>query len=162
MRPFALWYAVPWAVSMVLIFTNFNASPTMTVVLASIAYFLFELLYTCVSIPYNSMGGLATNRDEDRRSINVFRNIGGCFGTGIGAVACLPLLKLFGGLDANGNLNDGSSLGFFKTACVMGVLCIVGCFLHYFTTKERVKAVEKPEEEEHLGMVQVFKMLYTY
>jgi len=161
-RPFAFWYAVPWAVSMVLIFTNFHASDTVTVIIASAAYFLFELLYTCVAIPYNSMGGLATNRDEDRRSINVFRNVGGCFGSAIGAVACLPLLKLFGGLDASGNLNDGSSLGFFKTACVMGLICIGGCFLHYFTTKERVQPVEKPEEEEHLGMLQVFKMLYSY
>ena len=160
-RPFALWYAIPWAVTTVLIFTNFNASPTGTVVIASIAYFAFELLNTMVGIPYNSMGSLATNRDEDRRAINVHRNIGGCLGTAIGAVACLPLLKLFGALDANGNLDPVTgSHGFILTACVMGLICIVGCFIHYFTTKERVQP--KQEEKEHVGLWETFKALYSY
>lgn len=160
-RPFALWYAVPWAVTLVLIFTNFNASPTGTVVIASIAYFFFELFNTCTAIPYNSMGGLATNRDEDRRSINANRNIGGCLGTAIGAVSCMPLLKLFGGLDASGNLDKvHGSAGFFKVACLMGVICIIGCFIHYFTTKERVQP--EGDEDEHIGLIETFKALYSY
>lgn len=159
-RPFALWYAVPWAVTTVLIFTNFHASKTATIVIASLAYFAFELLNTMVAIPYNSMGSLATNRDEDRRSINASRNIGGCFGTAIGAVACMPLLKAFGALDASGNLVEGAaSSGFFKTACVMGLICIAGCFIHYFTTCERVKP---QNEEAHISMLAAFKALYRY
>ncbi len=159
-RPFALWYAVPWAVTTVLLFTNFHASPAGTILLAYVVYFFFELLNTCVAIPYNSMGSLATNRDADRRSINVHRNLGGCLGTAIGAVACMPLLKLFGALDQKGNLIDAhASRGFLLAACVMGVICVLGCFAHYFTTRERVMPAGK---EEHIGFFRTFRVLYTY
>ena len=160
-RPFALYSAVPWALTVVLIFTNFQAAQTVKIVIAAAGYFLFELLYTATDIPYNCMAGLATNVDEDRRSINVHRNIGSCVGTAIGAVACFPLLNLFGGLDDNGNLDPQTgSRGFFLTACVMAAVCIFGCLIHYFTTKERV--VPQNEEEEHVGLLHVFKVLYTY
>ena len=160
-RPFALYSAVPWAVTVVLIFANFHASQTVTVILASLGYFLFELLYTATDIPYNCMAGLATNADADRRSINVHRNIGSCVGTAIGAVACFPLLRLFGGLDDNGNLNpETGSRGFFLTACVMAAVCIIGCLIHYFTTKERV--MPENTEEERVGIFHVFKVLYSY
>lgn len=160
-RPFALYSAVPWAITVILIFTNFHASKVVTIVIASLGYFLFELLYTATDIPYNCMAGLATNVDADRRSINAHRNIGSCVGTAIGAVACFPLLNLFGGLDDNGNLDpETGSRGFFLTACVMAAICIIGCLVHYFTTKERV--VPQNEEEEHVGLIHIFKVLYTY
>jgi Na+/melibiose symporter-like transporter len=103
-RPFALWCAVPWAVTVVLMFTCFDVAYGMKLAIAIAIYFLFELFNTFAAIPYNSMGGLATNRDSDRRAINVARNLGGCVGSGIGGVALYPLLNLFGGLDANGNV----------------------------------------------------------
>lgn len=158
-RPFALWFAVPWAISVVLLFCDFKTSQTVTVILALVIYFIFESFNTFVAIPYNSMGSLATNRDADRRSINVFRNLGGCFGSGIGAVACLPLLKLFGALDDGGNLIDGSSSrGFLLTAMVMGAVCIFGCLVHYFTTKERVKQIS--DNEDHVSAGSAAKMLF--
>ncbi len=153
-RPFALWCSVPWAATVVLLFSDFGASERMNVIIALIVYLIFELFNTFVAIPYNSMGSLATDRDSDRRSINVFRNLGGCFGSGIGAVACLPLLKLFGGLDASGNLIEGKSeRGFLLTATVMGLVCIIGSLAHYFTTKERVKQISDNEEKLKAGEV---------
>ena len=147
-RPMALWFALPWAVTIVLLFTSFGLSKMASAVVAVAVYLLFELFTTFTGIPYNSMGSLATNVDADRRSINVFRNLGGCVGSAIGAVACLPLLRLFGGLDEKGNLKaDGGARGFFLVACVMGVVCIAGCLAHYFTTKERVQPLSDNEEK---------------
>lgn len=158
-RPFAFWFALPWALSVVLLFCDFKTSQTVTVILALAIYFVFETFNTFVAIPYNSMGGLATDRDSDRRSINVYRNLGGCIGSGIGAVACLPLLKLFGALDDGGNLIDGSSSrGFLLTALVMGGVCIVGSLVHYFTTRERVKQIS--DNEDHVGVKQAASMLF--
>ncbi len=158
-RPLAIWFSVPWAITVVLLFTNFGLESRAAVAVALVIYLLFELFNTFVGIPYNSMGSLATNLDEDRRSINVFRNIGGGLGAGIGAVACLPLLKLFGALDAKGNLIDtSSSRGFMLTAGVMGIVCIVGCLAHYFTTRERVKPIV--EDDEKLSAKAVFGMLF--
>jgi sugar (glycoside-pentoside-hexuronide) transporter len=157
LRPFVLWHSVPWAAAVVLMFTNFGVSQKISAVLALIFYLLFEVFNTTVMLPYNGMSGLATNRDQDRRSINVFRNLGGCIGSAIGAVACLPLLKVFGALDSSGNLSAGSSRGFFIVACIMGSIMIIGSMVHYATTKERVRQIS--DEEEKLTPGQLIKML---
>ncbi len=159
-RPFALWCAVPWAVTVVLMFTCFDVSYGLKLGLAIAIYFLFETFNTFAAIPYNSMGGLATNLDADRRAINVARNLGGCFGSGIGAVALYPLLRLFGGLDSSGNIlpGDPGKSAFFKAAIVMGAVCIIGSFAHYFTTKERVK--QESADESKISVKEAAKMLF--
>ncbi len=158
-RPFALWCAVPWAVTTVLMFTCFDVGCGLKLGIAVTIYFLFELFNTFAAIPYNSMGSLATNRDSDRRSINVARNLGGCVGSGIGSIALYPLLGLFGGLDASGNVlqDDAGRTAFFYAAMVMGSVCILGSFAHYFTTRERVKQVS--EDESKVSFPQAAKML---
>ncbi|MDR1641932.1 MAG: glycoside-pentoside-hexuronide (GPH):cation symporter [Clostridiales bacterium] len=158
-RPFALWHSVPWAVTVVLLFSDFQLSTTLTIVIATLVYILFEVFNTTVGIPYNSMGGLATNIDSERRSINVFRNLGGCIGSGVGALACLPLLKLFGALDSSGNLADATSRrGFVIVAMIMGSLIILGGFIHYFTSKERVSSQSGTWEK--VKAVEIAKMLF--
>lgn len=158
-RPFALYCAVPWAISVVLMFTCFDVGYWFKFTLAMMIYFIFELLNTFVAIPYNSMGSLATKVDSDRRAINVARNLGGCIGSGIGGVALYPLLGLFGGLDANGNVlqDEVGRRAFMFSAMVMGCVCIIGCFTHYFTTRERVK--QKSADTSRLSIKQVFTML---
>ncbi len=140
-RPFALWCAIPWGITVVLMFTCFEVNYWLKLVIALCIYFLFELMNTFAAIPYNSMGALATNRDADRRSINIARNLGGCVGSAIGSLALYPLLGLFGGLDAKGNVmaNDAGKHAVFCAAIVMAAVCVLGSFAHYFTTKERVK-----------------------
>ena len=159
-RPFALWCAVPWAITVVLMFTCFDVAYGLKLAIAIVIYFLFELFNTFAAIPYNSMGGLATNLDADRRSINVARNLGGCIGSAIGGVALYPLLDAFGGLDEAGNvmLNAAGQRAFFYAAGVMGLICIIGSLAHYFTTRERVK--QEIEDESRLSIFQVFRMLF--
>ncbi len=157
-RPFALWYSIPWAATVVLLFTDFNAPDTTAIILSLVIYLAFEVFNTFVGIPYNSMAGLASNRDEDRKSINIYRNLGGCIGSAVGAVACLPLLKAFGALDETGNLiPDTASRGFLMVAVVMGAIVVSGSLTHYFTTRERVKQVS--EGTEHLGFFKLAGML---
>ena len=158
-RPFALWCAVPWAVTVVLMFTSFEVAYGLKLGIAMAIYFLFELFNTFAAIPYNSMGSLATNVDADRRSINVARNLGGCVGSGIGSIALYPLLGLFGGLDGSGNVIQGAEgkTAFFYAAMVMGCVCILGSFAHYFTTKERVK--QEVQDDSKISIAAAAKML---
>ena len=158
-RPLALWCAVPWAITVVLMFTCFDVAYGLKLAIALAIYFLFELFNTFAAIPYNSMGSLATNRDEDRRAINVARNLGGCVGSAIGAVAMYPLLNLFGGLDESGNIipGDPGKNAFFCAAIVMGAVCIIGSFAHYFTTKERVK--QESQDDSKISIFAAMKML---
>ena len=158
-RPCALWCAIPWGITVVLMFTGFDVAYGLKLGIAIAIYFLFELFNTFVAIPYNSMGSLATTLDADRRAINVARNLGGCLGSAIGSVALYPLLGLFGGLDAEGNVmqGDAGETAFLLSATVMALICIIGSFAHYFTTRERVK--QQAEDDSKLSLLQVFKML---
>ena len=158
-RPFALWCAVPWAITVVLMFTTFDVSYGLKMGIAIAIYFLFELFNTFAAIPYNAMGSLATSDDAERRSINVARNLGGCIGSAIGSVALYPLLDLLGGLDANGNVlqDENGQRAFFWAAAIMGLVCIGGSLAHYFTTKERVKQVV--EDESKIPVLEVARML---
>ena len=160
-RPFALWCAVPWAVTVVLMFTSFDVSYGLKLGIAVAIYFLFELFNTFAAIPYNAMGSLATKSDADRRSINVARNLGGCIGSAIGSLALYPLLGLFGGLDANGNVlqDENGRTAFFYAAIVMGCVCIIGSLAHYFTTRERVK--QEVEDDSKVSIREVAKMLLS-
>ena len=160
-RPFALWCAVPWAVTVVLMFTCFDVAYGLKLGIAVAIYFLFELFNTFAAIPYNSMGSLATNLDADRRGINVARNLGGCIGSGIGSIALYPLLGLFGGLNESGNVlqDENGQRAFFFAAMVMGAVCILGSFAHYFTTRERVK--QEAEDDSKIGIWEAAKMLLS-
>jgi len=158
-RPYALYASVPWAISIVLLFVNFGfTSKALTMAVALIVYFVFEALYTFLCMPYNSMASLATKNDHERSSINAFRGLGGCLGSGIGAVAIVPLVKLFGGLADHDELEASDSQAVFWVACLMGILCIAGSLFHYFTTKERVRP--KEEKEEHIGIFKAYKILF--
>lgn len=70
-----------------------------------------------------------------------------------------PLLNLFGGLDADGNIIDGAPgrNAFFYAAIVMGVVCIIGSLAHYFTTKERIK--QESQDESKIRISEALKML---
>ena len=57
-RPFALWFALPWAVSVVLLFCDFKTPQTITVILALVIYFLFETANTFVAIPTTAWAAL--------------------------------------------------------------------------------------------------------
>ena len=156
-RPFALYYCVPWAITVILLFTNFHVPAVWAAVIGVTIFFAFETFYTFLCMPYNSLASLATDNDEDRKSINAYRSLGGCIGTGIGSVAVKPLVKLFGGMK-NGALTSADSGALFRTACFMGALCIAGSLIHYFTSKERIK--DENESEEKIGMLQAYKMLF--
>ncbi len=158
-RPFALWCAIPWGIAVVLMFTCFEVNYWLKLVIALCIYFLFELFNTFAAIPYNSMGALATNREADRRSINIARNLGGCVGSAIGSLALYPLLGLFGGLDAKGNVmaNDAGKHAVFCAAIVMAAVCVLGSFAHYFTTRERVK--QASQDDSKISFLTAAKML---
>ena len=157
-RPFALYYCVPWAITIALLFFNFHVPAVWAAVIGVTIFFAFETFYTFLCMPYNSLASLATDNDEDRKSINAYRSLGGCIGTGIGSVAVKPLVKLFGGLKNGGAISAADSGALFRTACFMGVLCVVGSLIHYFTSKERIK--DENKEEEKIGMLQAYKMLF--
>ena len=157
-RPWLLYIAVPYALGMVLLFTNFGVSEKWAIILGLTVFFFYEIANTFRGIPYNGMGALASADDGERKSINAFRSLGACLGSGIGAVAVPLIVKMFGGLKDHKVINSSDSGAIFRSACFMGVLIVIGCLIHYFTTKERVKQVS--DNEEKIGIVETYRMLF--
>lgn len=158
-RPYLLVIAIPWALGLILLFTDFNLTQTLAVIVSLLIFFFYEIANTFRGIVYNGLGALASNNDDDRKSINAFRSLGACLGSGIGAVAVTPIVRLFGGLqEKNAIIGKGDARALFLTALVMGGLCVFGCLAHYFTSKERVQ--EKEEHEDSVSIKDTYKMLF--
>ena len=158
-RPYALWCALPFAISAILVFTNFGLSHTATLILCVLIYFVFEIFNTCICIPYNAMGSLATNLDEDRRSINMFRSLGACIGSALGTLCVPMLMKLFGGLKQSTVISKTDSKALLLTATALGLVCVIGCLAHYFTTRERVQPISTNEDK--LSLLEAYKILFS-
>lgn len=158
-RPYLLVIAIPWALGLVLLFTDFNLTQTLAVIVSLLIFFFYEIANTFRGIVYNGLGALASDNDDDRKSINAFRSLGACLGSGIGAVAVTPIVRLFGGLqEKNAIIGKGNARALFLTALVMGALCVFGCLVHYFTSKERVQ--EKEEHDDSVSIKDTYKMLF--
>lgn len=158
-RPYLLLIAIPWALGLVLLFTDFNLTQTLAVIVSLLIFFFYEIANTFRGIVYNGLGALASDNDDDRKSINAFRSLGACLGSGIGAVAVTPIVRLFGGLqEKNAIIGKGDARALFLTALVMGALCVFGCLVHYFTSKERVQ--EKEEHDDSVSIKDTYKMLF--
>ena len=109
-RPWLLYIAVPYALGMVLLFTDFGVSERWDIILGLTVFFFYEIANTFRGIPYNGMGALASANDDDRKSINAFRSLGACLGSGIGAVAVPMIVKAFGGLKDHKVINSSDEL----------------------------------------------------
>ena len=158
-RPYLLVIAIPWALGLILLFTDFNLTQTLAVIVSLLIFFFYEIANTFRGIVYNGLGALASDNDDDRKSINAFRSLGACLGSGIGAVAVTPIVRLFGGLqEKNAIIGKGDARALFLTALVMGALCVFGCLVHYFTSKERVQ--EKEEHDDSVSIKDTYKMLF--
>ena len=158
-RPYLLVIAIPWALGLILLFTDFNLTQTLAVIVSLLIFFFYEIANTFRGIVYNGLGALASDNDDDRKSINAFRSLGACLGSGIGAVAVTPIVRLFGGLqEKNAIIGKGDARALFLTALVMGGLCVFGCLAHYFTSKERLQ--EKEEHEDSVSIKDNYKMLF--
>lgn len=160
-RPLLFKASLPWAVTLVLLFCNFNVSKPLTVIICLVLYFIFETAYTFVAIPYTAMASLATEKEEERKTINTLRGLGAGIGSGIGAVAITPLIKLFGGLKGtDGVIGTTDAKAIFLTALVMGALCLFGSLFHYFTSKERITSlIDEEGQFEKLSLIKSYKIL---
>ena len=158
-RPWLLVVAIPWAAGTVLLFTDFNLPQMAAAAVSLIVFFFYEIANTFRGIVYNGLGALASSDDADRKSINAFRSLGAGLGSGIGAVAVTPLVRLFGGLQEHNAIigkSDGPAL--FMTALVMGALVLLGCFVHYATSRERVR--EREVHEDKVSIADTYRMLF--
>lgn len=130
-RPYLLWFAVPFAVCGVLMFTTPDLGLTGKLIWAYVTYTLMMTMYTVVNVPYSALMGVVTPNSEDRTVVSSFRFVLAFVGTLIVQVAVLKMVDRFGG--------DSETAGWQRAMMVMSVLAAVLFLMTFAMTKERVR-----------------------
>jgi len=155
MRPFMLHTCLPLAVATILLFTPFKLPFVLKVIYCIFIYVIFDTAVTFYRLPGFVMPVLASAEQRDRLSINTFVSGGGSLGGALATVLCWPLVRLFSGLNENGDMINPQR-GFPITAAVIGIMLIALALFSYFTSRERVKP--KLELDDKLSMLKSFKL----
>lgn len=145
-RPYFLYLAVPYGISMTLLFTTPDFDYALKLIWAYATYLFATLMFTGVAIPYISYIGVLTSDPQERLSANGYRMTFAKIANAL-IVFSVPLLatKWGGGDSAKGyQLAMGLMSG-------MGVLLLLVC---YFTTRERViYVVDKKPLKRQLSLL---------
>ncbi|MBR6977179.1 MAG: MFS transporter [Lachnospiraceae bacterium] len=148
-------FAIPVALAAVLMFVRIpGMSETGNFIWATVTYILFGMLYTCINIPYGSLATVITSDDKERSSLSVFRSIGSTFGA-------MPAMALasFCYVTRDG-VKSMSYTRIIIGVSVIAVLAVIGYFITYKLTKERVITAPKPKKEKGETW-RVIKALFT-
>ena len=128
-RPWLLWWCIPFAVSLVLMFTAPDFGTTGKIVYAFLTYNLaVTVVYTAINLPFGSLAALMTKNQTERGYLNISKMVFAFGGGMVVNAATLPLVKFFG--------NDTSA--WQKTFLIYGVVAIIFFLTVFFTTKEAV------------------------
>lgn len=145
-RPYFAWLALPYGLSMVLLFTTPDLAYGGKLVWAYATYLFATLMFTGVAIPYISYIGVLTSDPGERLSANGYRMFFAKLAN-VGIVAATPVLATrWGGEDAG--------RGYQLAMALMSALGVGLLLLCFFTTRERVEHVveSRPlsEQARHL------------
>lgn len=135
-RPYVLWFAVPFAVCGVLLFTTPDFSQAGKLVWAYVTYILMMTVYTGINVPYGAMLGVITPSSAEKTVFSSYRMFFAYGGSFIALAAWEPLCSLFRngfGMTAAG--------GWQWAMIVIAIACAVLFFFCFRMTRERVKTV---------------------
>lgn len=149
-RPWLLWWCIPFAISLVLMFSAPDFGTTGKIIYAFLTYNLaVTIVYTAINLPFGSLAALMTKNQTERGYLNISKMVFAFGGGMVVNAATLPMVKFFG--------ND--SAAWQKTFLVYGVVAIVLFLTVFFTTKEAV--TETAEENGKVEKVNIKEALFS-
>jgi len=145
-RPYFLVFAVPFGISIMLVFTTPDLSYTGKLIWAYATYILMMLVFTAIVIPYISLPGVLTADPQERLSANGYRLF---FAKGA-SLLVNTFVPIFAARWGQEHLAKGYQISMALMAA-LATLLFIFCF---FTTTERVvhKSDRKPLGQQ-LGLL---------
>lgn len=128
-RPFLIGGGLPMILLMCMLFTMPGFSYTGQIIFGCLTYILFSAVYAFVNVPYSAMLSLVTDRNSERISFNIFKNIGGNAGALVATFLAFHLVDMFGGPQEG---------GYFKATLVYAACFLTAILVCAYNTKERV------------------------
>ena len=131
-RPYLLWFAVPFAIAGVLLFTTPNLGENGKLIWAYCTYILMMTVYTGINVPYASMLGVITDDSDEKTVFSSYRMFFAYAGSFIALFAWEPLCNTFQ------SITDSVTTGWQYAMVVLASMCIVLFLLSFLMTKEHI------------------------
>ncbi len=148
-RPYLLWFAAPYAIVAVLMFSTPDLSVTGKIVYAYITYTIMMVIYTAINVPFGSIIGVMSPSSEERTSVSSYRMVF-AYGAGLAVQAFLiPMVEYLGKGD--------EARGYQLAVAILGLFAFIFFLVAFFTTKERVKPDPQIEASLKLDIKELFK-----
>jgi Na+/melibiose symporter-like transporter len=138
-RPWVLWTSVPWAIAMVLAYTNPGLGTTGNLIWACLTNVMLMTLYSANNTPYSAMSGVMTGDVNERTSLSSFRFVAAMIAQLIVGGFTLPLVAKFG----HGN----NSKGWQMTMGLWAVVCLALFAITFLATRERIQPDPKQKSD---------------
>ena len=121
-RPWILWMSVPFAISIVLIYTVPQGSTAMQFAYLFVTYnFCTTFCYTALNLPYGSLSAMMTRSSKERDMLSIPRMCLSPWGRILSVSATLPLVKIFGD-------SQMAWVEVMSMWAVVGLLLLLFCF----------------------------------
>lgn len=134
-RPWLLWLAIPYAVSVFFVFTTPNWEYDAKLIWAYSTYIMMTLITSGVGIPYISLPSALTSDPKEKLSANGYR----LFLAKIGAFMVAIVVPLVAGMWTD------HAVGYQVAMAIMSAVGAVMFLFCYFKTTERVVHVVEPQ-----------------
>lgn len=145
-RPYLLLFAIPFGITIFLMFITPDFSYLGKLIWAYTTYILLTLTYTFIAIPYISIIGVITNDSQERLSANTYRFVM----TKIAMFLVSIIVPVAAVKLGQGNL----ATGYQMSMGIMGILGSMLCLYCFFSIKERIV-----HEPAHIPLLQQCRSL---
>ena len=137
-RPYLLYLCIPFSLIGVLTFITPGFDYKGKIIYAYITYSLMMIAYSAINVPYASLLGVISPETKDRNVLATYRMLFAYIGSFVALLFFMPMVNSF-------SKGHTEQYGWSMSVMVISLACIVlfyGCFA---LTKERVKAINKEE-----------------
>lgn len=137
-RPYLLFFALPFAVAGILLFTTPDISETGKLIWAYVTYILMMTVYTGINVPYGSMLGVMTNDSDEKTVFSSYRMFFAYAGSFVALYSWEPLCRFF------------ESQGHSVTTAWQYAMVVIACFCLFLflcsfkLTKEHIRLKATP------------------
>jgi GPH family glycoside/pentoside/hexuronide:cation symporter len=135
-RPYLLWFAAPFSICGILLFTTPDLAYAGKLIWAYVTYILMMTVYTGINVPYGAMLGVVTDDTHEKTVFSAFRMTFAYAGSFIALFSWEPLCGLF--KDAFGY---SPATSWQLAMVVIAAACFVLFVTCFMLTREHIKAM---------------------
>ena len=135
-RPYLLWFAAPFSICGILLFTAPDWGYSAKLLWAYVTYILMMTVYTGINVPYGAMLGVVTADPNEKTVFSSFRMFFAYGGSFIALAAWEPLCAWF-----NTAYSDSPASSWQAAMIVIATACFILFLLCFRLTRERLKTV---------------------